>query len=236
MRAVLHMCKILSYERRLGKGRTARFVVDISGSRAVIEASIRLQDLRAVGIQIGHLSKSEASLYASSRMPESFKDLNRRNSVAESVVQKFDGRVLTLQRVCEAIREGQPGDLSEVKATIKREQISEEKWAARGWWSFCCKVADKLGTPVSNENLKQAVELLLEGPQDKLLIIGILSRGSGVKLNERDIGLFNADAGFHPFAIDPFQSTLSLSGTAIKTVLISKINTLGEPPSPEKKE
>ena len=233
LEGVLVMCKSLSYNKRFQ--RQPRFIIDLSGSRAAIEASIRLEDLRAVGVQVGHFSDPEALLYVTDRLPGSLKDPQHRDSLARSVVQDFDGRVLTLKKVCEAIRKEHPTDISIVEATIENEKRKEEKWAARGWWSFCSSLAEKFGAPVSNENLKQAVERLLEGPQDKLQIIGILSKGSkDIVLSERDIGLFNADAGYHPLAFDPFESTISLSGSAIKAVLSRKIDKLGEPPTPEK--
>ena len=237
LEAVLILCKSLSYENSFRRGKQPRFLVDISFSRAAIDASSNLEDLRVVGIQVGNFPQDEALLYATERMPASLKDRRRRHEIAMSVVEKFDCRVYTLQKVCKALRNGHPTDVSTVAATIERELRKEQQWAARGWYSFCCSLSVKFGTPVSNKNLKQVVELLLEGPQNKLTVIGILSLGSNdVMLTERELGLFNADAGFHPFNIDPFESTLSLSGTAITAVLTGNLNTLGEPPSPTKKK
>eukprot|EP00529_Nitzschia_sp_RCC80_P021278 CAMPEP_0113469724 /NCGR_PEP_ID=MMETSP0014_2-20120614/16053_1 /TAXON_ID=2857 /ORGANISM="Nitzschia sp." /LENGTH=392 /DNA_ID=CAMNT_0000362223 /DNA_START=55 /DNA_END=1233 /DNA_ORIENTATION=- /assembly_acc=CAM_ASM_000159 len=231
LEGVLVMCKTLSYNKRYQ--RQPRFIVDLSGSRAAIDASINLEGLRAVGVSVGHFSPSESLLYATERMPLSLRDPRRRESVASSVVGKFDGHVLTLFKVCEALRERQPTDVPTVEATIAQLQESIEKRASRGWWNFCCSLDKLFGAPVSSDNLKQAVELLMEEPQDILKIIRVLSNGStGIKLSERDLGLINADAGFHPLTIDPFEKEVSLSGIPIRTVLQRRINSLGDPPSP----
>ena len=96
LEGLLVMCKSLSYNNRFQ--RQPRFVIDLAGSRAAIDASINLRAARAVGVQVGHFSDPEALLYVTERMPESLKDPKRRESIARSVVQKFDGHVLTLKR------------------------------------------------------------------------------------------------------------------------------------------
>jgi hypothetical protein len=218
LESVLIMCKILSYERALLGLRAARFVVDLSASRAAIDASIQIADLRCAGVHVGYFSSAEALLYATERMPKSFKDRTRRDSIARSVVEKFDERVLTLRQVCEAIKKGPPGDVAFAEATIEKEQEKEAARALSGWSVFCSSLVERLGRR-ADEELKEAVELLLTGPQQFDNIINTLSRETDtVLLTSRDLGLFNADAGFHPLAIDPFETTLSLSGKAIKTV------------------
>lgn len=223
LEAVLIMCKILSYEIR--KKATSRFVVNLSGSRAAIDTSMQLADLRCVGVHVGYFSEPEALRYVTDRVPTSFADKKRKNQIAERVVKAFDGRVLTLQRVCTLLRNGSPGDLDDVNARLEKEQEIEERRALDGWTIFCESLSTKLGTDFEAKALEDAVKLLLTGPQPFNRIISLLSRKStNVKLTSRDIGLFNADAGYHPFAIDPFESTLSLSGKAVIAVLNKKNN------------
>jgi hypothetical protein len=224
LEAVLITCKGLSYDmEKTSKGKHARFVVDLSGSRAAIDASIDLKDLRATGVHVGHFSPSEALLYATERMPESLTDQKRKDEIARTVVKTFDGRVFTLQNVCKAIRKGPPGDLTFIDATIEREQRSEEEKARIGWQRFCHSLSDKLGTDFEDAALKAVAELLFAGPQSLIDIVEILLRKStNVPLDARDIGLFNADAGYHPLAIDPFVTKVSLSGKAIESALRQK--------------
>jgi hypothetical protein len=212
LEGVLVMCKILSYE----KGVTgARFVVDLSGLRVAIDAfSIRLSDLRCVGVEVGHLSPEEALFYATERMPFSLGDQNRRDAVAKSVVDTFDGRVLTLQRVCEALRKGLPGDVGFVEAAIERERETEEKEALSGWVTFSRSLSKHLDTEFDATALEEAARLLQKGSQDAKAIVSLLSPNK-TTLAPRNRRLFNADAGYHPLSIDPFGSTLSLSGKAI---------------------
>jgi hypothetical protein len=115
LRAVLTFCKVLSYERRK---KTARFIVSLPGSRAAIDASIQLSELRCVGVHIGNLEEPEALLYTTEWIPTSFKDDSRRNQTAELVVKGFDGHVHTLQKICDDLRHGKPGDFDDVSATI----------------------------------------------------------------------------------------------------------------------
>jgi hypothetical protein len=205
------------------KGSHARFVVDILGSRAAIDASIQLTKLRAVGVHVGHLTAPEAEFYVTERMPNSLKDGKRRDEIGRFVVEIFDGCVLTLKRVCKAIQKGPPGDVAFVEATIERSQREEEKQALLGWINFTSYLSDKLGTDFEARSLEEAVMLLLmdgSAAVETVDIIEIMSRKSAnVPLNSRDLGLFNADAGYHPFAIDPFQTKISLNGKSIGSVL-----------------
>ena len=220
--AVVVMCKILSYEMSFQMTRTARFVVDLSSSRAAIDASLRLDDLRCVGVHVGYFSDTEALLYATQRAPESFKNPKRREKIAESVVDCFDGRVLTLQTICRALQRGPPGDLDFIETTIKEEQQRLETLASGGWITFCDLLATKIGIVLDKDarELEEAVKLLLTGPQPDYKIISLLPGKKAV--TPRDIGRFNADTGYHPLAIDPFDSTLSLSGKPIEAVLRKK--------------
>jgi hypothetical protein len=43
-------------------------------------------------------------------------------------------------------------------------------------------------------------------------------------MGAKEIGLFNADAGFPPLNIDPFETALSLSGKPIAAVLRKNIS------------
>lgn len=220
LEAVLIMCKILSYESRT---KAVRFVVHLSGSRAAIDSSIQLTDLRCVGVHIGNFSDSEALIYASERVPTTFKDENRRNQIAEHVVRVFDGKVLLLQRVCKLLREGYPGDIDDVNRRIEQEKESEVRKATNGWREFCKFLANVLDNIYDAAAVKEMAVRLLKEPQPVDEIITLLSHKSDKEpLSPRDIGLFNADAGYHPFSIDPFETTVSLSGKAIKAVLCKK--------------
>ena len=220
LEAVLTMCKILSYERRK---KTARFVVNLSGSRAAIDSSIQLTDLRCIGVHVGNFSEPEALIYASERVPTTFEDEKRRNQIAQHVVRVFDGRVLTLQRVCKLLREGYPGDIDDLNRRIEREKELEVKKATNGWREFCLKLAEALDTSYDAAAVDEVVARLLKGPQNIDDIVTLLSRESDkARLSPRRIGMFNADAGYHPLAIDPFETTVSLSGKAITAALSKK--------------
>jgi energy-coupling factor transporter ATP-binding protein EcfA2 len=224
LEAVLIMCKILSYD--MPKKGSPRMIVDISSSRAAIDATMKLEDLRVIGVHVGHFSPPEALLYASERMPASLIDTRRREKIARSVAAKFDGRVLTLKKVCLAIRKGDPTDVDIIDGRIEAEREKVEKKALAGWDIFKEKLAVKLDNDYDVNAVEEVVRLLLQGPQDSSTIIDLLSRKSGdvQRLTRRDIGLFNADAGSPPFNIDPFETVLSLSGKAIESVLRKKYN------------
>jgi hypothetical protein len=220
LEAVLVLCKSLAYERR---EKTARFIVSLSGSRAAIDASIGLSKLRCVGVHIGNLEEPEALLYTTDRIPTSFTDPLRRNQIAELVVNVFDGHALTLQKICRSLRNGKPGDFDDVSAIIEKSRKSAEESALRGWKAFCKSLFLLLGTDYDAAAVEEMVVLLLKEPQPVDKILTLLSRKSvGVPMDAKDIGLFNADAGFHPLDIDPFEITLSLSGKAIAAVLRKK--------------
>ena len=80
-----------------------------------------------------------------------------------------------------------------------------------------------LATDYDAAAVKEMAKLLLKEPQPADEIASLLLRKSNkVPMAAKDLGLFNADAGFHPLNIDPFETTLSLSGKAIATVLRKK--------------
>lgn len=221
LEAVLTMCKILCYERRFRT--TARFVVNLSGSRAAIDSSIQLEDMRCAGVHVGHFSQGEALMYATERAPTSFVDQNRRNQIARAVVEAFDWRVLTLQWVCEHLRGGRPGDLVDVNDRIEEAKAKELEEAAKGWTESCLKLSEALGDAYDPDAVKVVVKKLEQGPQSVNEIVTDLSKKSTkVQLSPRLIGLFNAGAGYHPLVIDPFESKVSLSGKAIRAVLAKK--------------
>jgi hypothetical protein len=216
---VLIVCKMLSYDNASVGLRTARFVVDLSGSRAAFDASIEIAHLRCRGVLVGYFSPAEALLYTTERMPKSFKDRNRRDAIARSIVKKFDERVLTMRQVCDAIKEGPPGDVDFTEATIKKQQEKQAERALFGWGKFRSSVRERLGHR-ADEGLKEMVKLLLTGPHNNDEISKALSLETDtVELTVRDLGLFNAEAGFHPLAIDPFETRLSLSGKTITTAI-----------------
>lgn len=221
LESVLTMCKIVSYEQI--EKQTARFVVVLSGSRAAIDSSMRLKDLRCVGVHVGNFSRAEALMYTTERVPTTFVDVNRRNQIAERVVDVFDWRVLTLQEVCNALRKGAPGDMKDVDEIIKKEWESAVMTAARGWREFCRKLAEALGDDYSVIAVDKVVTMLKEKPQHiNDIADALLANSKSVPISPRDIGLFNADAGAHPLAIDAFETTAFLSGKAITAALSKK--------------
>lgn len=72
LEGVVTTAKVLSYDNR--HKRHPRIVVDVSGSRAAIEAGVQLEKRRVIGVCVGHFTSEEASSYVKSRLPECFKD------------------------------------------------------------------------------------------------------------------------------------------------------------------
>ena len=132
---IITLSKILSYENR-GKGH-ARIVVDISGSRAAIEAGIQFAKRRVVGVHVGFFSPEEAETYVNERVPKSFKDPLRRQDIAKLIVDQFDCHVLKLQSVCELLERTRPTDRAAVESIIRKELELEQESALDGWNSFC---------------------------------------------------------------------------------------------------
>jgi hypothetical protein len=58
LEAVLIMCKILAYDKP--HKRAPRMVVDISSSRTTNDATMKLEDLRVIGVHVGHFPEKEA--------------------------------------------------------------------------------------------------------------------------------------------------------------------------------
>jgi hypothetical protein len=215
---LLSACKDFSYESFSDTPKsTVRFVVDMTGSRAAIEKTIRLRDLRTVGVHVGPMLAPEAYQYVTERLPKSFTP-TRRESVASTIVESFDERVLTLKEVCAAVRKLTLPSEANVTAAIENLRAQEEEEALAGWMMFCSNLSTRLGDLSAEKNLKRVVELLLEGTQESTEIVSMLET-SKVCLAPRDLGLFNADCGYHPLAIDPFGTTVSLSGKAIEAAL-----------------
>jgi hypothetical protein len=172
-------------------------------------------------------------------MPRSLKDVNRIAQIARKVVSVFDGRVLTLQQACAEIRKGDPTDLDTIKEGITTEKIRIEKQFVDGWGNFTQQLETELGEEFEPELLLGAVKALLEGPQDVHDFIESLfskTKHLGVaRLTRRQLGRFNADAGAHPFHMEPLGTTISLtvSGKTISSVLRQTYN-LGEDVSDER--
>lgn len=219
---VITASKILSYENR-HKGH-ARIVVDISGSRAAIEAGIQLEKRRVTGIRVGFFSPKEARDYVEERVPKSFKDGLRREQIAGSIVDKFDPHVLKLKNICQLLEKEQPTDKDKVHTLIHHQFQLEKKRAMDGWRSFCKNVETEIEAMLPVESWQKVAKLLLEGRQESYTIIDILEKNAPKKITQKDIGLANADADYHPFFIDPFDTTLSLAGKAVVEALTEKYN------------
>mmetsp|Transcript_8611 Transcript_8611/g.15623 ORF Transcript_8611/g.15623 Transcript_8611/m.15623 type:complete len:105 (-) Transcript_8611:504-818(-) len=90
---------------------------------------------------------------------------------------------------------------------IEKEQTNVAEIALTGWIIFCSILVERL----AEANLKD----LLEGPQSSTTIVTFVSLSDSKR--------YKADAaGYHPLAIDPFETTLSLSRKSIKIVLCRK--------------
>lgn len=221
LRAVLRMGKTLGYEN--GKSE-ARFVVDLPGcSSAAMEASSHLSYYRGKEVHVGPLSTSEALHYTTDRLPQSLKGPLVRDEIARTVVDTFDGHILTLQGVCKILREGNPTFILMLIDRIEKERVWEERKALCGWNEFTKSLSKKLDTDFDATALDEAVELLLQGPQDSTTICRLLARNSTrAWLMSEDLWRFNANAGNPPLSIDPFDYKISLSGKAIESALRKK--------------
>lgn len=218
LEGVITTAKVLSYDNR-HKGHP-RIVIDISGSRAAIEAGVQFEKRRVIGVHVGLFEEDEALDYVKERMPRSFKDELRRKQIAEKIVKKFDCHVLTLKKICKLLNKAQPSTEAEADSTLEKLFDLEVERALHGWRSFCKNVETELEETLSLECWRSVIKSLLEGSQKSNTIIGILEKhATKKKLVERDIGLANADASYHPLAIDPFQPTLSFSGKVVVAAL-----------------
>ena len=214
---IITASKILSYENRY-KGHP-RIVVDMSGSRAAIEAGIQLTKRRVIGVHVGFFSRDEALSYVKERVPKSFKDPLRRQDIAQSIVDKFDCHVLKLKRLCELLETKQPSEKSEALEILLEQFCLEMRQALGGWDSFCQNVETGIDSSLSDDCWRKVVHLLLKGRQEARTITDILKKESPKRITQKDIGLANADAPYHPLSMDPFGTTLSLAGKAVVAVL-----------------
>jgi hypothetical protein len=207
LNGVLVMCKSLSYNRHpQDKGQQARFIVDLSSSRAATAAGIDPVKARIVPVHVGEFLKEEATSYVSSRMPNTFEAPLTGDEVAELVVRTFDPNVLTLQSVCKALREERPTDIVVVHETINKIQTVQKDAAEDAWNRFQEMALGKLGRgdiSSSRQKFKDMATLLLKGPTKISIVTRILEDYDElVMIFEKDIGLWNADAHMnHPFQV-----------------------------------
>ena len=225
---VLIMCKSLSYSRfKQEGGKQARFIVDLSGSRAVSSKGVSPILSRVTPVHIGKFEEPEATKYVQSRMPKTLEDPLRRAQIAVLIVQLFDAHVATLQNVCKHLRLKMPTDMHVVACILSEIQAQQEIEAAKAWDKFQ-KLADETLTkgklPVAKKYKKLAEHLLL-GQSSISKVSSILDDpDKSLHISSKDLGLWNADAHeVHPFQIDPFGKTISLTGNAITAVLLGVV-------------
>ncbi|KAL3903710.1 MAG: hypothetical protein SGILL_010344 [Bacillariaceae sp.] len=174
-------------------------------------------------VHVGHLSESDALMYITERVPTKFVDQHCRNQIAQAVVEAFDCRVLTLQKVCEHLRAGRPSDLVDINDRIEEAKSKEFEKAANGWEYFCLKISEVLGDAYDPDTVRMVVKKLEQEPQNMYEVaIALSKKGVRAQLSPRLIGIFNESAGYPPLAIDPFDSKVSLSGKVIRAVLAEK--------------
>jgi hypothetical protein len=220
---LLITCKQLGYQKKFRKKFTLRIVVDMSGSRAAIETTTQLNKLRVIGVHCRDMLVPEAEMYVTGRLPASL-DQVRTASVARDVVATFDGCVLTLQEVCRILRKLPIVSVGNIASTIEEAKLKEEVEALKGWDQFCSSV----GVPADSEKAKQVALLLLERAQDVHTLCKMLTDTESKNiLAPRDIGVYNAEAGYHPLAIDPFGIDASLSGKATRNSLRKEYEDVG---------
>jgi hypothetical protein len=166
---VVTTAKILSYDST--HRRHPRIVVDISGSRAAIEAGAQLEKRRVIGVHVGHFLDPEALEFVSDRIPKSFVDPLRRQQIANLILEKFDWHVLTLKKVCRLLERSQPTDKDDAEALIREQFELEKKRALMGWISFCKNLEKELDAHLPFDCRQKVACLLLEGRQESTTII-----------------------------------------------------------------
>jgi hypothetical protein len=136
LREVLAICKVLSYNRfNEDGGRQARFIVDLSGSRAAT-SGITPYVSRVRPVHIGKISDPEATKYVSTRTPKTIKDPKKQAEITNLIVTLFDAHVATLQRVCKDLRLKMPTDMDVVTCTLGEIQALQEDNAAEAWVKY----------------------------------------------------------------------------------------------------
>lgn len=220
LNGLITQAKILSYEKR-GK-RHPRIIVDISGSRAAIEASLNLEARRVIGVHVGDFTPQEAKDYLTPRMPTSFADKLRMEQFSSEIVEKFDLKVGELQDLCESLIQAQPTDEKSMKNLLNQQFAKRVELADAGWRFFFRKLETEMDGEIPRDIEQRVARLMLEGPLKCAKIVDTLKQEGKPRFSPREIGLANADAGTHPLIIDPFGSTVCLSGKAVRAALMER--------------
>ena len=160
-------------------------------------------------------------------MPNSFNDELRKTQIAKQLTEKFDCHVLTLQKLCNLLIKAQPTTPAEVQEILDKQFNLSKQSALSGWKDFCKSVEEALGveSKLPEGSWLVVINRLLREPQESNDIVEILEGcGPNLKrLTDRDIGLANACASYHPLAIDPFERGLRLSGKVVAAALSEKV-------------
>jgi hypothetical protein len=134
--------------------------------------------------------------------------------------------VLTLKTVCE-VQSRNPTDPAIVDEIILDRKAKQEFLARDAWILFQKLATDELqrsnvSASASQKQFKKVAELMLNGPTEIDNVGKILRENSTALISSRDIGAWNAEAGichpFDPFEVDPFNGTMSASGSAVTAV------------------
>ena len=218
LNGVITQAKIWSYEKRDDRGHP-RIIVDISGSRAAIEAGLNLEARRVIGVHVGDFTPNEATDYLTPRMPASLDKLQR-EQLSRDIAEQFDLKVGELQDLCQSLIQTQPTDKKSAKNLLHQQFAKRVELADAGWRFFFRKL--EMDGEIPSDIEQSVARLMLEGPQKCAKIIDILKQPGKPRLSPREIGLANADAGTHPLMIDPFGSTVCLSGKAVRAALTER--------------
>jgi len=218
---VTTLARILSYDKK--DKRHARIVVDVSGSRSVVEAGLRAEKERIYYVHVGSFSEKEAEAFIEPRLPAIFTDQRRRSQIAGSIASKFDCIPTTLDKVCDYLAQVKV-DTAVVDANIVGLFENEKERALLGYTIFQQKFERQTETTLNPDTWIKIFKLLLKGSVKatkvcEMLKDGIVEAKASSVVTHLDIALANLNSPYHPLRIDPFDVMISLSGKVVKAAL-----------------
>lgn len=109
--------------------------------------------------------------------------------------------------------------LDEVRQFLEKQFRVEMDRAEGGWRSFMKNLEKDARDQIPPKRWEDIAGKLLDGTQRVYSIIDMIENGTANKFVEREVGLANADAAYHPITMDPFELTICLSGKTIRAAL-----------------